>query len=343
MAASRSTADVVVVSFLRDLVFYAASRGADAQALCKRAGVTPTMLATPDEMVSGHIAGALWAAAVEATRDPDLGLHLGEASHLSSLGLVAPVLLNCPNLRRALGKFADYSRLLWSSFAIEIADLDARRSAVQYLVLPHDNYVARAPRHPMECILAATVVGASQLIGRPLQIEEVHFRHPAPPSVKAHAAAFRAPIRWEQELDQLIVDHAQLDRPIVLADPSVLARHEAKAREVLSQRGQANTHVARVRQALGVLLRGDLPAIQDVAEHLHMSARSLQRALADEGESFRALLDDVRKELALAHLKDPNTAVAQIALLLGFSEASAFHRSFKRWTGATPSQYRGAS
>ena len=332
--------DLVVVSFLRDLVFFAASRGADPHQLCERAGVTTAMLAEPDAMVDGRLAGDLWAAAVRATGEADLGLHLGTAAHLSSLGLVAPVLLHCPSLRRALGKFADYSRLLSSSFAIDVVDVDHRSSAIRFLQLPYDSYIARAPRQPMECIAAATTTGSSQLLARPLRVQEVHFRHPAPAAIKAHASVFRAPVHFGRDVDQLLVDPSELERPVVLADPAMLAQHEARARAVLAERGDGDSIVARVRQALGALLRGELPSIEDVAERLATSPRSLQRALADAGSTFRDLLDDVRKQLAIAHLQDPATGVAQIALLLGFSEASAFHRSFKRWTGTTPSQFR---
>lgn len=331
--------DLVVVSFLRDLVFFAASRGADPGQLCERAGVTPAMLASPDDMVDGRIAGELWAAACKATGEPDLGLHLGAAAHLSSLGLVAPVLLHCPNLRRALGKFADYSRLLSSAFAIDVVDVDARRTAIRFVLLSHDSYIARAPRQPMECIALATSTGLGQLLARPLRVLEVHFRHVAPARTKAHTAAFQAPVHFGQDVDQLLVETVELERPVVLADPAMLAQHEAKARALLAERGDDGM-VARVRQALGTLLRGELPSVEDVAEQLTTSPRSLQRALADEGTSFRELLDDVRHDLAVAHLQDPATGVAQVALLLGFSEPSAFHRSFKRWTGTTPSQFR---
>lgn len=332
--------DLVVVSFLRDLVFFAASRGVDPRQLCERAGVTPAMLAAPDDMADGRFAGDLWAAACKATGDPDLGLKLGAAAHLSSLGLVAPVLLHCPSLRLALGKLADYSRLLSSSFAIDVVDLDRQRSAIQFRLLPHDSYIARAPRQPMECIAAATSTGCSQLLARPLRLLEVHFRHPDPVDAKAHGALFRVPVHFGREVDQLLLEPMELDRPVVLADPTMLAQHEARARGMLAERGQGDGVVARVRKALGVLLRGDLPSIEDVADRLATSPRSLQRALADEGTTFRELLDDVRKELAIGHLRDPAIGVAQIALLLGFSEPSAFHRSFKRWTGTTPSQFR---
>jgi AraC-like DNA-binding protein len=80
-----------------------------------------------------------------------------------------------------------------------------------------------------------------------------------------------------------------------------------------------------------------------VAKALKMSERSLQRRLADEGATFDALLDDVRRQLSLRYLADPAIAVSEVAYLLGYSEPSPFHRAFKRWTGTTPTEARRTS
>ena len=79
---------------------------------------------------------------------------------------------------------------------------------------------------------------------------------------------------------------------------------------------------------------------ETVADHLRMSARTLSRRLADEGTSHKAILDELRADLARRYLEDAELAISEVAFLLGFSEPSAFHRAFKRWTGQTPSQFR---
>jgi AraC-like DNA-binding protein len=78
-----------------------------------------------------------------------------------------------------------------------------------------------------------------------------------------------------------------------------------------------------------------------VARKLHMSRRTLHRQLASEGTSFKKEVDDLRRELATQYLAERRMAIAEIAFLLGFSEASAFHRAFKRWNGSTPAECRG--
>jgi AraC-like DNA-binding protein len=86
------------------------------------------------------------------------------------------------------------------------------------------------------------------------------------------------------------------------------------------------------------LLDGE-PALGAVAAKLHMSPRSLQRRLRDEGTSFARVLSGLRHDLALRHLRNPQITIGDVAFLLGFSEVSAFHRAFKRWTGRTPAEH----
>ena len=87
---------------------------------------------------------------------------------------------------------------------------------------------------------------------------------------------------------------------------------------------------------------GPNPAVSraEVARRLHMSERSLQRHLRDEGVRFEALVEGLRRDLAMSYLSDRKMAIAEVAYLLGYSEPSAFHRAFKRWTGTTPGELR---
>ena len=111
-------------------------------------------------------------------------------------------------------------------------------------------------------------------------------------------------------------------------------------RDLLERMPAATAFVDRVRQLVaGGLVRNGAEAV-GVAEGLNMSRRTLQRRLRDEGTSVRDIVDSVRRDLAMRYLCEREIAVAEVAFLLGFSEASAFHRAFKRWTGTTPSIYR---
>ena len=83
-------------------------------------------------------------------------------------------------------------------------------------------------------------------------------------------------------------------------------------------------------------MKGEAPSISGIARAMAMSERNLQRRLAAEGTTFQSVLDAARRELAIRHLSDPGATVAKVAWLVGFSEPSAFHRAFRRWTGQSP-------
>ena len=118
---------------------------------------------------------------------------------------------------------------------------------------------------------------------------------------------------------------------------AILARH---AQHLLEQLPPVNDFVAHVRRLVAEELAGGDPSAEHIAARLHMSARTLRRRLQEHGARHKLLLDELRRELAIRYLSEERLEIAEVAFLLGFSEASAFHRAFKRWTGRTPSDYR---
>lgn len=330
----------VSASFLRDIVFHAAATGADAVLLLRTAGIDPAHLANPDDLVPSRRALALWRAAVELTGDRDLGLHLGERANPSALGLLAPVLLNAPTLGAAIEKLRLYARLVIDAIELRVV-VDDGWCELEFTVIDAEhNYMREEPRQPMECTVAAFVTLASRLVGRPLTLEHAAFRHASPASTSEHERILRSPVSFGAPRDRVRFRAEALDWPVLFSDDAVLVRHEQQVCEALRVSSDDRSMTSKTRKVVAALLRGSAPTLDEVARRVGMSERSLQRALKEEGTSFSSVLDDVRKELALWHLRSNETSVAQVALLLGFSESSAFHRSFKRWTGGTPRAHR---
>src|SRR5689334_5617153 len=100
------------------------------------------------------------------------------------------------------------------------------------------------------------------------------------------------------------------------------------------------TFVAIVRDIVLRRIADGACCVEDVARELGMSARTVQCRLESEGTTFGALIDDTRRERALACLQDPRIAIKEAAWRVGFSEPSTFYRAFRRWTGSTPADYR---
>ena len=131
-------------------------------------------------------------------------------------------------------------------------------------------------------------------------------------------------------------------RPLLDADGALSAIVRRRLDKVVADRALAEPASlrARVRRMLVENLGQNTITADGVAAALAMSRRTLTRRLGEDGASFREVLDDVRRELALALLQDVTLSVADVAFFLQYSEPAAFHRSFRRWTGLTPHEYR---
>jgi AraC-like DNA-binding protein len=143
--------------------------------------------------------------------------------------------------------------------------------------------------------------------------------------------------RFNQPRSGVLFDDTLLDAPGARSDPKLESLLQAHA-DVLLARAPADASLAQqVRGAIIAELRAGEPDVERIARRLATSARSLQRRLQEEGTSFRAVVDATRLELAELYLGDDNLSIADVSYLLGYSEAPAFIRAFKRWTGRTPS------
>ncbi len=194
----------------------------------------------------------------------------------------------------------------------------------------------------METLAAGTVVTLRRLATAPLDPLVVTFRHRAPASTVEHVRILGESLRFAHDEDAVVYESQALNTPFISTDPSLLEVFEGDARrklEALASRGGIS---GRVLTLLGARLKGAVPPLSEVASELAMSERSVQRSLTEEKTSYRQLVDEVRKSLAIEHLSRPGTSAADVAFLLGFSEPSAFTRAFRRWTGSAPTEFRAA-
>jgi AraC-like DNA-binding protein len=179
-----------------------------------------------------------------------------------------------------------------------------------------------------------------ELVGDDWTPLAVALSHPSPPDPTPYRDFFGVLPTFGGEVNELVLPRVLLDRPIASADPllhDVLRRH---AEALLARRPRAGDLLAQVREVLAREVSRGEPRIEELAGWLGQGVRTLQRRLAEVGTTYQDVLDDVRRDLALRLLDERRVAVAEIAYLLGYSEPSAFHRAFKRWTGTTPDRHR---
>ncbi|MFO0587328.1 MAG: AraC family transcriptional regulator [Polyangiaceae bacterium] len=330
----------VCVKVLHVVVGTAASYGMAPDAVLRALRVTPDLLADPATRVPHDLAVRAWTEIPEALGAQTFGLRAAALVASSSYDVLDHALQHCTTMRGSIEVLMRYQRLLHDAndLRLEPAERGEMR-IVQRLRLPSP----APPPHLSDFISAQWVLRGEKLAGERADIRRVWLTRAAPDDVSEHRRVFGAPIGFSAEINAMWFDAGFLDRPIHRADPSlspVLRRH---ADDLLAALAPSNSLATSLHRHLVGTLSDGLPNIGVAASALGVSTRSLQRKLEEEGTSFKGVLDDVRRTLALAHLRDGNRTVSEVAFLVGFSEVSAFSRAFKRWTGKSAVSYRRAS
>lgn len=327
----------VAASLAMDMVAYLRTRGFNADAVCRRAGVDPHLHAHTSERIGGAAMAALWQEAIAESGDPDLPLHTSVAFEPGALDIVGYVMLSSHTAGDAVRRGARLIRLLNDGLALDV-DHAPHRTTIRLRVLAQsDPLFVFTSRHVVEAILVGTVHQLRLLTGQALVPDAVRMTHAEPPQGGSeHARLFGIAPRFSADENAIDLRTGDLDLPLRSANPALLAAFDQHATTALAALDSRASLVGRVNQELVTQMKGEAPTITMVASALAMSARHLQRGLAAEGTTFQVLLDDARRELAVRHLSAPNATVAKVAWLVGFSEPSAFHRAFRRWTGHSP-------
>lgn len=277
---------------------------------------------------------AMLAHVAQQLNDPAFGLHLGQSIRPTHLGVLGYTLLSCPNVGAALQRWQHYERLVHNLTPLQMQAI-GRSLVIEW---PTSNDIVYAMLD--EIALTAQVQFVRNITGLRVNPERVCFRHTAPADTRPHEDFFGCPVWFGQAYMSIQLPLTVVDLPLAQADAALLSMMERQAALLLAQLKDSNNLVSLVRACIARQAReGDL-SIENVAESLNQSSRTLHRHLASEGWNFRKLRNDTRRKLAESYLRDPALTLAEIAWLLGYSEQSAFTRAFRQWTGVAPGSWK---
>jgi AraC-like DNA-binding protein len=181
---------------------------------------------------------------------------------------------------------------------------------------------------------------ASWLIGDFIDLEEIRIDLPLAGNDRGAHASFHAPVRFGQHESSLAFHRRYLDFPVRRSEQELEALLATYPAELLRLDAMACSTSARVCALLGADFSRELPGLEAVAGRLHMAPATLHRRLQSEGTTFQKLKDNCRRNAAFELLRDETLTGAQIATMVGFSDASTFLRAFRKWTGRTPAEFR---
>ncbi len=328
----------IAIAQVEQILLGARQRGADVPALLQRAGIAPTLLASPLSRVTQAQYARLTHVLRHVLRDELWGL-CSRPVPPGSFAQTCRLLVGCATLGEALEIGLRQYRLL-------IPDLVPRLQRHGDLV-----GVSATPRTPLSpalvyaqrvfCFLSYGL--ASWLVGRRLPLLSVNYPASAGGQVTEAAQLFRAPVQYGGQRMAWYFGEGCLALPVVQNAQSLDAfLRQAPTSLLVRYRDQASV-TERIRRILRLQLAAELPALAQVARQLDLTPQTLRRRLREEGQpGFRSIKDELRRDVAIGYLARTELALPEIARLLGFSEASTFHRAFKHWTGVAPGAYRQA-
>lgn len=334
--------DTLAASSLNLLLWVAGQHGADVPALCQAVGFDPAAAANPDARVPIATIQRLWPLVIEATGDPYFDLHLGALFSFATAGTLAYVLMNAPTLGAAVTQLCRYQDLACQGVRTFQTPAPEWPGAA-WLNLELTSAAIVHPRYVLNSELSIYLAAFGTLTGQPVSPLAVHLTYPRPADVAEHEQAFGSMnLVFDAPVSAVAFDAATLARPVLHANPALFPLFEQHAAALLAQlsTSQPPTLVERVRGEILRLLKGEAPTLAAVADCLHLGVRTLQLKLKEAGHTYQQLLDNVRRDLAQSHLREPHLSITDVAFLLGYSEPSVFVRSFKKWTGQTPGAFR---
>ena len=315
----------------------ARSVGLDPNRLMRKCRLDPFCLSNPDARIDAAAVAELLETSAAESRIEDFGLRLSTARRLSNLGPFSLVVREETTARRALETLGRYLQLHSELLSIRIED-SGNLVILRVSIGPS----ARMPRRQgLELFVGYLFRILQELLGPSWKPRCILFTHSPPASLTRHIAVFGRIVDFDADFDGIVCRTQDLAGQLPSADP-VMARYARQYLDAVISRPDM-TLTDKVRWLVRDMLPLGRCSVETVAQHLGVDRRTVHRHLAQGGETFSSLMDDVRAELAESYLEGNNRRLTDVADLLGFSALSAFSRWHKRHFGFTLTERRSGS
>ena len=316
------------------LVNYLLQQGASSDQIALHCDNLLVLIKDQDARVPLTTYTRLWDFAVSWTGNNALGLTLGMQQDFSAMGIVGHVVFNSENLRSGLAEYIRLFGVVNDAVSLNLSNDDNHG----YL-----NFIHHYPEHycipDIERSLALALYRTRAWLGKSLPLTSVHFQHKPPTYHKQYQRVFACPVYFNQSECKIVFEKHYFEMQPRQTNPYLKTAALQYANNLLSMFRQRSL-ADRVRALIYREIDQHEPSIDKVSSRLNMSKQTLYRKLKIEGICFQQLVESVRFDKARQLLGQSTLNTSEIALMLGFSELSAFSRAFKRWSGMSPKEFR---
>lgn len=332
MSAHDNTLSLV---YVQRMLAGAARQGVSLPDLFVATGLDPLRLQDTEAGFTGPEVIRLIRVLMQQTEDEFIGLATHTRSKPGTFSMMAHAVINCANLGKAIRRSTAFYELFETPTSVHF-DIVNNEGHVYFDLREHTPYAYTVH----EFMVVVSVRFWSWLVGRRLDPLVIEFAFEAPPNAYEFQRMFHCPVNYGMDRNVVRFPASWLNLPLA-QNPLSLSRF-LKDSLALLLGGNARP-VGLAEQIRGILSKtadSQFPELAEVAALVSLTPQTLRRRLKDEGTSYQIIKDQMREEAARFYLAKPGLTIDEIALMMGFSEASAFHRAFKKWTGMTPAAYR---
>lgn len=311
--------------------------GANRFKILKEAGIDAELLESPTNRISVAQTMAVWNAIVTQTGSYDIGLLSGLKIRLQSLGILGYLMMNSQTIGKAFEKLCTYQRIFAS---IVFQNMVYEKGEVKIISEMQEEWQDDF-RYTIDFLIAANVAMIRNNTPNNVLPIEIGFAMSEPSYATSYHELFSpTPVSFDCEKTFITYRENDLKSKVIGSNHEMFQYFESILQDVVSVHDGVNEYTHTTKNFIQKKLKAELPKIEEVAKEMTVSVRSLQKHLKEEGTSFQTLLNEVRKDISIQQLKNKQLNISDVAFLTGFSELSVFSRSFKKWTGLTPSQFQ---
>jgi AraC-like DNA-binding protein len=283
--------------------------------------------------VSAKQYGTLWRL-IALRLDDELFGQDSRRMKAGTFAMICNSVLTCDSLRQALERVLRFLRLVLDdiSGSLKVGNHESGLQLIERAELPHV--------FGQECLLMLIHGLACWLVGRRIPITRAEFAYPEPPHSVEYRSMYSTVLTFQAPHTTIFFDSKYLTQRIVQNRRSLKDFLRTAPESILVKYENAVSLSARVRRSLLTSLGNKTIEFDSLAAAMNMTPATLRRRLHDEGTSYQAIKDRLRRDLAISYLSDFKRSTTEIGLELGYSERSAFHRAFRNWTGVAPGEFR---
>lgn len=336
----------VSANYAAILTRFLQEKGLDSSQILAQAGIDPDILDNSAAWISTQQYADLIQACLTMTDNPAIGLEYGQRLNISTHGLLGYAVMSSPSLEKAAELAMKYIQIRNQLIHIDFQILDKGTESDAEAAICFDVPLS-APdlyRFEIETSISSLFGIWRELLGNSEGVTAVHFSYPEPDKLQPYKQLFDVPVVFSQPNNAMCFSPAAFDRLARITDPTLTRIAEQQCESLLQQQEVVESgHQQELGASIRTLLLkspGEFLNQQQIAEKLGITPRTLSRRLKRENLTFKSIIDDVRKQLALQCLTSTQWSIDEIAYMLNYSDAANFRRAVKRWTNLTPKQYR---